>query len=174
MIFHIGTINSWFGLSLFLLLTLNIILTWNFSLFPEIVLNSIIKIATRYCYVLLVLSHDQISLLCLIQAFKVSSDQNSKACPHQWGSKFCFDYSHLWRNFLTCGNVGKHNWGILRTYWSNMQHRHFWNILFPFFCVSVKWLRVALKVTRNMLRQNQIPGFAFKLTDLISKITSLH
>lgn len=60
---------------------------------------------SRYYYVLLVLSHDQISPLCLIQALKISSQQNTKACPRQWASKLYFGYSNLQENFLTRGNA---------------------------------------------------------------------
>ena len=76
---HIDTINPGMVLITFALnFDLDIVLICNFALFPEIVLNCFIKITTRYCCVLLVLSHDQISLLCLIQAFRTSSHQNAK------------------------------------------------------------------------------------------------
>lgn len=125
-----------------------------FVLFPEIILNSFVKRTTRYCYGLLVLSHDEISPLCLIQAFKISSHPNGEACLLQGDSKLYFDYSHLWGNFFTYKNARNIIGGAIKTYWSNMLYRHFGTVLFPNFCVSIRWLSITLKVTRNILRQD--------------------
>lgn len=172
-IFHIDDTTLRFALSHFLLFNLNITLTWNFALFPKIVLNSIIKIATRYCYVLLVLSHDQISLLCLNQAFKVSLHQNSKACPHHWSSQVCFDFSHLWGNFLTCGNIGNIIGGSSKLT-DLICNTDISEIFFPqFLCFWDAW-ELLSKLPEIFWGRTRYLDLPLNQLVLISKIKSLH
>ena len=117
---HIGTINPGIILGMFAFnFDLDIVLIWNFALFPEIVLNSFIKITTRYCYILLLLSQDQISLLCLIQTFKTSSYQNTKLAHICEAPNFvlivpiCDKFPYIWKR-------KKHNWGTLKFYFPNL------------------------------------------------------
>ena len=65
---------------------------------------------------------------------------------------------HLWANFLTSVNARNITGGpsrltdlLCNTDSSEM-------FFSPVFCVSIRCLGVALKVTRNSLRQNQTPG----------------
>ena len=117
---HIGTINPGIILGMFAFnFDLDIVLIWNFALFPEIVLNSFIKITTRYCYILLLLSQDQISLLCLIQTFKTSSYQNTKLAHICEAPNFvlivpiCDKFPYIWKR-------KKHNWRTLKFYFPNL------------------------------------------------------
>lgn len=54
-----------------------------------------------------------------------------------------------------------------------MSDRHFCGVLPRIFSVSIQSLKVALEVTRNILRQNCVPGSALKLSCVFSKIKSL-
>lgn len=136
-------------------------------LFTEIVLNYVIKITTRYCYILL-LSHDQISLLFLIQTFKTSSYQNPKLAHICEAPNFvlivpiCDKFPYIWKNLrvLTYGN-GRNRIGGPSNFTYLICNTDIFEMFFSQFSVSIKCLKVALKVTRDILKQNQIPGFAF-------------